>query len=373
MPEGIVAWIRDFVDLHHEDQVFVKRRRDRVRTDIREDGRGDARIVQTTDVYRAPRRAVGKAELRRARGRDSALTQPRETDFWTRRKASVRAQAERDVKTAAPEVPDDERPDDEVLAELGLRDPDTMEAGDDFSAFMKAAVPDRIRRRALRKLWLTNPVLANLDQLVDYGEDFTDAATVVENLQTSYQVGKGMLRHVLANEETVGAEKTAEAVDDADTESDIEEVRRCRHRRIPGRSIGNRRPDGDSRRRCGWLRLMPAPNPFRSRSRGAGRGDADAAHAVSGHGMTVEGVANMEGKDVAATGTVETAAAVTVEIAAEDRMRAELYDFLGALLARPPDSELLEKTAALKGDDTELGLRDQRPGEDRAHGEPGIG
>ncbi len=56
MPEGIVAWIRDFIDLHHEDEVFVKRRRDRVRTDIREDGRGDSRVQQTTDVYRAPRR-----------------------------------------------------------------------------------------------------------------------------------------------------------------------------------------------------------------------------------------------------------------------------------------------------------------------------
>jgi hypothetical protein len=36
-------------------------------------------------------------------------------------------------------------------------------------------------------------VLANLDGLVDYGEDYTDAATVVENLQTVYQVGKGMV------------------------------------------------------------------------------------------------------------------------------------------------------------------------------------
>ena len=32
--------------------------------------------------------------------------------------------------------------------------------------------------------------------LVDYGEDFTDSATVIENLQTTYQVGKGMLKHV---------------------------------------------------------------------------------------------------------------------------------------------------------------------------------
>ncbi len=43
------------------------------------------------------------------------------------------------------------------------------------------------------------------------------------------------------------------------------------------------------------------------------------------------------------------------DIAPEDRMRAELYDFLAALLARPPDAELLEKVAGLKGDDTELG------------------
>jgi hypothetical protein len=32
--------------------------------------------------------------------------------------------------------------------------------------------------------------------LVDYGEDFTDSAMVVENMQTAYQVGKGMLKHV---------------------------------------------------------------------------------------------------------------------------------------------------------------------------------
>jgi hypothetical protein len=42
-------------------------------------------------------------------------------------------------------------------------------------------------------LWRVNPVLANLDGLVDYGEDYTDAALVFENMQTVYQVGKGML------------------------------------------------------------------------------------------------------------------------------------------------------------------------------------
>ncbi len=52
---------------------------------------------------------------------------------------------------------------------------------------------------------------------------------------------------------------------------------------------------------------------------------------------------------------MSSAAAVTVEIAEEDQLRANLYGFLSALLAAPPDRALLDKTAALQGDDTELG------------------
>ncbi|MCY4541980.1 MAG: DUF3306 domain-containing protein [Rhodobacteraceae bacterium] len=121
------------------------------------------------------------------------------SDFWSRRKAAVRAEAEsetlrqREQEEAEERRRLEERPDEEILAELNLPDPDTLEKGDDFSLFMKSAVPERIRRRALRRLWRSNPVLANLDGLVDYGEDYTDAATVVENLSTVYQVGKGML------------------------------------------------------------------------------------------------------------------------------------------------------------------------------------
>lgn len=54
MPEGLVAWVRDFVEAHHHEEVFVKRRRDRTRIDLVEDGVGDPRIAQLSDVYRAP-------------------------------------------------------------------------------------------------------------------------------------------------------------------------------------------------------------------------------------------------------------------------------------------------------------------------------
>ncbi len=62
MPEGLIALIRDFVKEHHEEEEFIKRKRDRKRIDIVEDGIGDERIRQMTDVYRAPRRAGGRLQ-----------------------------------------------------------------------------------------------------------------------------------------------------------------------------------------------------------------------------------------------------------------------------------------------------------------------
>lgn len=85
------------------------------------------------------------------------------------------------------------RADAEILAKHGLPDPDTLAPGDDIKGFMAKGIPARLRNRALRKLWTSNPVLANLDELVDYGDDFTDAATVIENLATGWQVGRGYL------------------------------------------------------------------------------------------------------------------------------------------------------------------------------------
>jgi len=54
MPDGLIAWVRDFTDLHFHEVPFVKRRRDKQRTDRVDAGIGDARIRQTADVYRAP-------------------------------------------------------------------------------------------------------------------------------------------------------------------------------------------------------------------------------------------------------------------------------------------------------------------------------
>ena len=136
-------------------------------------------------------------------------------DRWSRRRAAVQAEAEAealaqqqaDVAERQAELA--EKTDAEILAELDLPDPETLQPGDDFSGFMQAAVPEHIRKLALRRLWRSNPVLANVDNLVDYGEDFTKEGALGKAVKTAYQVGKGILNKV---EEIAVPEDVAEVV-----------------------------------------------------------------------------------------------------------------------------------------------------------------
>ena len=50
-----------------------------------------------------------------------------------------------------------------------------------------------------------------------------------------------------------------------------------------------------------------------------------------------------------------TAMAPEITVSEEDRLRADLYDFLCTLLSGPPDQALLRQTSALTGDDSDLG------------------
>lgn len=123
-------------------------------------------------------------------------------DFWSRRRAAVAAEAQADEAARATEAQAEEearlaeRTDEDLLEDLGLPEPEVMERPEQVQALLREAVPQRLKTRALRRLWRLNPILANVDGLVDYGEDFTDAAMVVENMQTVYQVGKGMFDKV---------------------------------------------------------------------------------------------------------------------------------------------------------------------------------
>ncbi len=139
-------------------------------------------------------------------------------DFWSRRREAVAQEvvAEEAAIVAAAEAEREaalaERSDEELLTEAGLVPPEELDSPEAVREFLTSALPQRLKTRALRRLWRLNPVLANIDGLVDYGEDYTDAATVIENLQTTYQVGKGMLKHVeeMARQAELAANPDAE-------------------------------------------------------------------------------------------------------------------------------------------------------------------
>lgn len=105
----------------------------------------------------------------------------------------------------------DELNDEELLEKFKLPNPDKIKKEKGLDVFFKDGVPDRLRQIALRRVWKLNPIIRFADaEINDYHEDFTDAATVIEGMQTAYQVGKGYLTEMLENKDD---ETLAEAHD----------------------------------------------------------------------------------------------------------------------------------------------------------------
>ena len=146
--------------------------------------------------------------------------------FWARRRAAVEAEAEADIRFKQAQQEDAraqtlaDKGDAEILEEMGLPDPMEMQTGDDFSAFMARDVPEHLRRQALRTLWRSNPVLACVDGLNDYDDDYRAAALLQEPVKTAYQVGKGMLKHIEEMERQASAKSALEEADQAVEASD---------------------------------------------------------------------------------------------------------------------------------------------------------
>lgn len=97
-------------------------------------------------------------------------------------------------------------------AELDLPDIESLTPDSDFTVFMKDGVPPALRRLALRKLWASSPMFNVIDEMVEYGEDYTNAAMVVEGMKSAWEPGRGYAR-----EETPKEEPVSEAAEAAET------------------------------------------------------------------------------------------------------------------------------------------------------------
>lgn len=115
---------------------------------------------------------------------------------WSDRKANAAAESEQQTASEAAEAgaPEPvETPEAEPAPVVTEADLENLTYESDYTKFMAKEVPDALRRRALRQLWRSDPVLANLDGLCDYDDDFTDAALAVKVLQTTHKIGQGYL------------------------------------------------------------------------------------------------------------------------------------------------------------------------------------
>ena len=98
---------------------------------------------------------------------------------WSRLKQEARTPAPADepqtANLPAPEATDAPAVETPTIAAEDLPDIDSLDKDSDYTPFMAEGVPAELKKLALRALWRSDPVLANLDGLNDYDEDFKAA------------------------------------------------------------------------------------------------------------------------------------------------------------------------------------------------------
>jgi hypothetical protein len=140
---------------------------------------------------------------------------------WSARKTQIAKGEDVPDEVPAPEITEDDVVEDEedatltdaeLLEKYDLPDPEAVTEESGLEQFLNGkGLPGRVRQMALRRLWRLNPLFGVVDDMVEYGEDYTDAATVVEGMKTAYTVGKGYKKDDVEPEEAEALEDDAEA------------------------------------------------------------------------------------------------------------------------------------------------------------------
>lgn len=152
---------------------------------------------------------------------------------WSARKSQIAKGEDVPDEVPAPEIAEDAVVEDEedatltdaeLLKKYDLPDPEAVTEESGLEQFLNGkGLPGRVRQMALRRLWRLNPLFGVVDDMVEYGEDYTDAATVIEGMQTAYTVGKGYAKEVVEPEEAEALDEETEAKD-GDSETKEGEV-----------------------------------------------------------------------------------------------------------------------------------------------------
>ncbi|MDA8942984.1 DUF3306 domain-containing protein [Alphaproteobacteria bacterium] len=170
---------------------------------------------------------------------------------WSARKSQIARGEDVPDEVPAPETAEDAGVEDEedaaltdaeLLKKYDLPDPEAVTEESVLEQFLNGkGLPGRVRQMALRRLWRLNPLFGVVDDMVEYGEDYTDAATVIEGMQTAYTVGKGYAKEVVEPEEADALDEETEAKEgDSETKEGDSETKEGE---VDGQQDENQRGD----------------------------------------------------------------------------------------------------------------------------------
>lgn len=136
---------------------------------------------------------------RKAKSRQDELDNPVDEDV------SALAETEADAGDEAEETTEETSEeqglsDSELCERYELPHPEECTDPEELDGFFSRPLPDRLKQLAMRRMWRINPLFKFADEMVEYGENYTDAATVIPDMQTAYKVGKGYLDKILAEQ-----------------------------------------------------------------------------------------------------------------------------------------------------------------------------
>lgn len=110
-------------------------------------------------------------------------------------------------------APEQEQPD--------LPDVESLTQESDFTVFMKEGVSPALRSLALRKLWSSDPLFNVIDEMVEYGEDYSKLGVAAEGIKSAWRPGKGYARDdVAAESQDVGEPDGTPGKSDEDAEAE---------------------------------------------------------------------------------------------------------------------------------------------------------
>lgn len=99
---------------------------------------------------------------------------------------------------------------------------ESLDAQSDYTAFLSKDVPEALTRAALRKLWTSDPVFANLDGLNHYDDDYNVIDKAISIAQTGYHPEWGYLGQGEDEEAPAHLPKSSVELEDQTKVEDVE-------------------------------------------------------------------------------------------------------------------------------------------------------